>query len=291
MMFKRLAPVGVAIVLAACGQGGPGRAQALDGPLTGEVREAVRAELVRSATNGFDISLPSNAAELDQAEADHDVQRLSRLTQSAEDVEALLQWQKIAVFRGGGSAVTMGYTGTLWRTAFAYEQAGIGQSERSQADTQAIEGVKTASAIMALYSLALLKEDGLRCAYPDTTAGALAEAMGGLQTIFVYLRAKPEAERRSIFDRANALNTRTRRVRGRDAWLCNSQAARDRATADALASGAANTTERDDPSTAGRDIDVAINPDAMFVDDATWWSRVKSAQTETMALMEDAAGL
>ena len=60
---------------------------------------------------------------------------------------------------------------------------------------------------------------------------------------------------------------------------------------EALASGQATTVERDDLSTPGKDFDVVVDRSILFVDDATWWTRVEAAQTDIAALVQRTLGL
>lgn len=291
MQFKVSMLIGAAMLsLAACG---PSEAsQAVDsGPLTGAARAAARMALAREATQGQAAPMPANAAALDLAADSHDYGRLRQQMMTVEDPMLSLNWGKVAVFKGGGYAVALFYAQDLWAMGQAYERAALREPAEAAMANQAADTLKTMSALVALYALVVIQEDGLRCIDAEASRKHFDDAVRSREPMFAYLRAKPEAERRDTFARVAGLRTKITPVRARDPWLCASERVRQNAMNEALASGAATMIERDDPTTPGKDFDVVQDRSILFVDDDTWWTRVEATQTDIAASIQLTLGL
>ena len=221
MHLKIATAVGAtALLLAACG---PSEAsQRVDGPLIGPARAAARADLEREAMQGQVVPMPVNAADLDLAAENHDYGRLRQQMAAVDDLMLLLNWGKVTVFKGGGYAVTQFYAQDLWAMGQAYERAALRDPAEAAMANRAADTLKSMSAMMALYALVAIQEDGLRCTDGEASRKHFDDAVRSQEPMFAYLRAKPEAERRDTFARVAGLRTKITRVRARDTWLCES---------------------------------------------------------------------
>lgn len=248
--------------------------QSRGGPLSGDALAARRAEMVRMASAGQTITLPDNAPALDAAEAAHDYRNVRQLMAESGRPELVLNWSKIAIFRGAGFGIAQFYATDLWQMATVYEQA-VDMSAQSTEVRDAVKNLKLMAGINALYTLAAIQEDGLRCADPAASKKHLDDAYHSLAPMLNFVRELPTVEKDEAIAKAMGLATRTAEIRARDRWLCQSEAIESKAMTDAVASYQGAEAAGDN-SLPGREVQVVLDPAILFVDDGVWWRQIKS---------------
>lgn len=259
---------GIAALAAAAVLMGGGPATAQDQSLTGAARDARIAELASEATLGRAADLPANAAALDEALARRDFTGLRSQMGADTSAEAyqMLNWAKIAVFKGAPFSVSLIYSGDLWRMGEALERAAVREPANAAALNQQARSRKTMSVLMALHAEMLLEVDGWRCVDPDAAKGMLAETHAALAPQWAFAQSLPVEERAQLILTAAGLEATIAPVRPPDYRLCASGTAE----IGAMAGGTPRAIV--DPLTPGADIAVEIDPDDLVVENGQWWA-------------------
>lgn len=281
--MKRLKMLLGVLALAACGASEP----VADGPLAGVELATRRLQLEQQATLGHAVAMPPNVVELNLASDGYDYGRVRQLLGApGVTLDALLNWSKVAAYRGGGYAIAVFYASDLWQAASAYDTAASRQPAQAERLARQAQTLKEMSVSMALYALAVVEQDGLRCADAQAWRKHVQDVETAFQPQFVMARSMTPEARDQHVKNALALERTTREVRGRDKWLCQSEAIQQKAMEAALASGAAETVERDDPRTPGRDVEIVLDPAILFIPDAEWWTRAKTGEPALAGRLE-----
>jgi hypothetical protein len=268
---------GIAALAAAGVLLGAASASAQDLSLSGAERDARLAELEQVAIGNRPASMPAQAAAMNEALARQDYRALRALmaVTSSDEAYLMLNWSKVAVFKGASFPVSFFYATDLWGMAEAMERAAARDPSASADLLQRANTLKTTSAMMAIYTQALVRVDGERCGDMAASAKPLEDMAQGLAPQWAFARTLSSEEQARIGDQAFMIEEATSVVRGADFSLCDTE----RARMHLMATG--QTVERaDDPATPGRDVDVAIDPKALLVDNAVWWERVPFARDE-----------
>ncbi|HEX8660784.1 MAG TPA: hypothetical protein VF686_02870 [Brevundimonas sp.] len=259
-------------------------AAAQDQSLSGAARDARIAELELQATRGQAVPLPANAAALDDALArrDYTALRSQMGASSSAEAELMLNWAKIAIFKGGSFSVSLIYTGDLWRMAEAMERAAGRDPTNAAALNQQARSLKKLSVMMGLHAEALLQVDAVRCVDSDAAMGMMAETHGALAPQWTFARSLPVEERAVLIRTASILESTIAPVREPDYRLCASGTGMS-----AMAAGTPRAIE--DPATPGADVAVEIDPEDLVIDNGQWWAI--SPMARTLALTTAARNL
>lgn len=281
--MKRLKMLLGVLALAACGVSDP----VADGPLAGVELASRRLQLEQQATLGRTVAMPPNVVALNMASDGFDYGRVRQLLSApGVTLDALLNWSKVAAYRGGGFAIASFYATDLWQAATAYDTAASQQPAQAERLARQARTLKEMSVSMALYALAVVEQDGLRCADAQSWRKHVEDMETTFRPQFALARSMTPEVRSQHVKNALALEWTTRTVRGRDTWLCQSEAIQQKAMEAALASGAAQTVERDDPRTPGRDVEIVLDPAVLFIPDADWWTRAKTGEPALASHLE-----
>lgn len=259
---------------AACLLMSGGAAAAQDRSLSGAARDARIAELEREATRGLAVPLPANAAAMDDALArrDYTALRSQMGASTSAEAELMLNWAKIAIFKGGSFSVSLIYAGDLWRMAEAMERAAGRDPASAAALNQQARSFKKLSVMMGLHAEALIQVDGVRCMDSAAATGVMAETHGALAPQWTFARSLPVEERAVLIRTASILESRIAPVREPDYRLCASGTGMS-----AMVGGTRRAVE--DPATPGADVAVEINPEDLVIDSGQWWAISPIART------------
>jgi hypothetical protein len=253
---------------------GAASAPAQDQSLSGSAREARIAELTLEATLGRDVDLPANAAALDEALARRDYGSLRSQMGADDEAESwqMLNWTKVAVFKGAPFWASIIYAGDLWRMGEAYERAAVREPTNAATLNERARSLKMLSTYMGLHAVTQIQVDGARCVDPAAYTGMLAESQGALEPQWAFARSLPVEDRARIIRGASALEAKVAPVREPDYRLCAS------GTADMRAMAGGTPRPVVDLATPGADVAVDVDPDDLIVDNEQWWATMQVAR-------------
>jgi hypothetical protein len=175
-------------------------------------REALRPIM----EGGPNTPMPENRATLDAALAKND-QSIFNLLMQQKDVAQVsldLNWERSRIFEGAGYGVSLAYMYDLWRLATFIDNRG------QRAETSP-ESIKQTAVAFALYNVALLIVDGVRCADPTAPNYNLTNLLQGAQPILAYGRVLSAERQQQAVLIAQQVEQATAPLRRNDPLICD----------------------------------------------------------------------